>query len=336
MKLSIHLFTMLMLLTIATAQAQEPAGNCEIVARVNGEPINRAAYLTALQEFKEELVAQMRQAGRSDTEIDAEFDRQKATVLESMIHKLLLQQRAEELALETDLEVQSVIIGPCHGIAPGYCHPLDPEEFEQALEARGIAPEQARAVGIRSILRHYVIQKEVFTPIYDSVTDEERRDYYEHHTEEFIMPAELTLSEVYLAFEGKGEAETLQQARELLVDLRAGADFAQAIEIYTPATRASRATGGQLGSFRLDELREEISFVVAQLNPGEFTEPILKTDGYMIIRLDKHRAARLRDYDDSEVQQTIARRITILRVEKATEDYLAGLRAKAAIETCLP
>ena len=70
-----------MVLALATtARAQEPELVNEIVARVNNEIITRADYLNALRDFREELGRQM--TGKSEAEINAEFERLKPTVLD--------------------------------------------------------------------------------------------------------------------------------------------------------------------------------------------------------------------------------------------------------------
>src|SRR5262247_3300964 len=69
----------------STAQAQEPELINEIVARVNNDIVTKADYTNALRDFKDELFRQMREAGKSEAEANAEFERLKPTVLDYMI-----------------------------------------------------------------------------------------------------------------------------------------------------------------------------------------------------------------------------------------------------------
>src|SRR6478736_1093968 len=85
------------------ARAQEPELINEIVARVNSDIITRADYLNAARDFREELASHM--AGKSAAEIDAEFERLKSTVLNFLIENLLMEQKAKELGLDVEADV---------------------------------------------------------------------------------------------------------------------------------------------------------------------------------------------------------------------------------------
>ncbi|HXG64401.1 MAG TPA: SurA N-terminal domain-containing protein [Blastocatellia bacterium] len=100
---------LLLLVPVATVQGQKPESVCEVVARVNNDVITRSDYLTALQEFQEEITRQMRGQGKSETEIKTEFERLKSTVLDALIDDLLLDQRVKELGLEDDAEANKFI-----------------------------------------------------------------------------------------------------------------------------------------------------------------------------------------------------------------------------------
>ena len=74
MKFTITVLAIGFVLALGTpARAQEPELVNEIVARVNSDIITRADYLSALRDFKEQLVREM--AGKSEAQIDAEYER---------------------------------------------------------------------------------------------------------------------------------------------------------------------------------------------------------------------------------------------------------------------
>src|SRR5215831_15225960 len=72
-----------LLVAAGPARAQEPELVSEIVARINNDIITSADYAQALRDFKEELARQM--AGKTDAEINAEYERLKPTVLDILI-----------------------------------------------------------------------------------------------------------------------------------------------------------------------------------------------------------------------------------------------------------
>lgn len=313
-------------LALATpARAQDPELINEIVARVNNDIVTRADYMNALRDFKEELVRQM--AGKSEAEINAEFERLKSSVLDYIIDDLLLEQKAKELNIDVEAEVNQRMkeIAAQNG-SPNVL------AFENELKKQGVDPESARASIRKQLQQQYVIQREVLSPIFQRLNDKDRRDFYEKHKEGFTVPGEVTLSEVFLPLEGHTAAEVDQRAKRLVAELRAGKDFAVAVQENSPAGRASRAQKGKLGVFKQGELKEDIAAAISTLKAGEVTEPLRLQDGFQIIRLDDRKAANLRAFEDADVQNAIGRAATMERADDARKKYLKKLRADAFIK----
>jgi parvulin-like peptidyl-prolyl isomerase len=328
-----YFLTLLSLLAM-TVQAQESRRHCEFAAVVNNHVITEVAYLAALNDYKAELSRQMHQQGKTNAEIGAEFERTKLGVLNALIDDLLLDQKAEELGLAEDADIKKIIENPSLVILPGYRDDFGSVAFEKALMHEGIHPEQLRNSVREQILRHTVIHKEVLAPIFEGITDGDRRDYYDEHKEDFMLPAEVTLSEIFVPFDGYPESEVERRASKILAELRAGADFIEAVKGNTPASHPSYAAEGHLGSFALLDLKASVAMAVSGLSPGEYAEPIRLSDGYMIIRLDARLPSTLRRYDDPTVQEALSRAVTLSRSEEARKNYIAGLRNNARIEIC--
>src|SRR5438552_15933036 len=124
----------------SSAQAQEAELINEIVARVNNDIVTRVDYLNALRDFKEELTRQLVQAGKSEAEINAEFERLKPTVLDLIIEDLLLEQKAKELNIDVEAEVNQQMAE----IAKENGQP-NVLAFENELKKQGVDPQAARA-----------------------------------------------------------------------------------------------------------------------------------------------------------------------------------------------
>ena len=310
-----------------TARAQEPELINEIVARVNNDIITRADYLNAIRDFKEELTRQMGGAGKSEAEINAEFERLKSTVLDFMIDDLLLEQKAKELNIDVETEVnqQMAEIAKENGLPNVLA-------FENELKKQGVDPEAARASLRKKLQQQYVIQREVLQPIFQRLNDKDRRAFYDKHKDGFTVPGEVTLSEIFLPLEGHTADEVDQRAKRLVAELRAGKPFAEAAQANSPASRASRAQNGKLGSFKQGELKEDIAAAISSLKAGEVTEPIRLQDGFQIIRLDERKPAVLRAFEDAEVQNAIGRAATMERAEEARKKYVKKLRDDAFVE----
>lgn len=326
MKLVISFLTLGFLLALsATSRAQEPELINEIVARVNNDIITRADYLNALRDFKEELGRQMQ--GKSEAEITAAYERLRPTVLDYLIDDILLEQKAKELNIDVEAEVnqQMAEIAKENG-APNVL------AFENELKKQGIDPESARASLRKRLQQQYVIQKEVLSPIFQRLSDKERREFYEKHKDMFTTPGEVALSEIFLPLEGHTAAEVEQRAKRLVAEIRAGKSFTDAVKENSPATRASRAQNGKIGSFKQGELKEDIAAAISTLKPGDVTEPIRLQDGFQIIHVDERKESTVRKFEEADVQNMIGRAATMERAEEARKKYLKKLRDEAFIQ----
>src|SRR5690349_13506227 len=193
----------------SSARAQEPELINEIVARVNSDIITRADYLNALRDYKEQLVREM--AGKSEAEINAEFEKVKPQILDFMIENILLEQKAKELNIDVEAEVNQRMaeIAKDNGLPNVLA-------FENELKKQGVDPEAARAQIRKGLQQQYVVQREVLSPIFQRLSDKDKRDFYEKHKDGFTTKGEMTLSEIFLPLEGHTADEVDQRARRLV------------------------------------------------------------------------------------------------------------------------
>jgi parvulin-like peptidyl-prolyl isomerase len=313
-----------LVLTAAT-RAQEPELVNEIVARVNNDIITLADYLNALRDFREQMSREM--AGKPEAQIEVEVERMKPNILDFMIENILLEQKAKELNIDVEAEVNQRMaeIAKEQG--------LSPLALENELRKQGVDPESARAQIRKGLQQQYVIQREVLSPIFQRLNDKDRRDFYEKHKEKlFTTPGEITISEIFLPLEGHTADEVSQRAKRLVAELRAGKNFGQAATEYSPVNRPSRDQKGKVGTFKQGELKEDINAAISTLKPGEITEPIRLQDGFQIVRLDERKPATLRAFEDADVQNYIGRGATMERAEEARKQYMKRLREEAFLD----
>lgn len=326
MKFVLTVLSLTFVLALSTAaRAQEPELINEIVVRVNNDIITRADYMNAIEAFKEELKRQLQ--GKSDAEIEAEFERLKSGVLDYMIDDMLLEQKAKELGIDVEAEVNQQMIQ----IAKDSNLP-NLAALEKAMRDQGIDPENARATIRKRIQQQYVVQREVLQPIYQRMNEKDRRAFYDKHKDAFTIPGEVTISEIFLPLEGHTAAEVEQRARRLVAELRAGMSFTEAVKTNSPANRASRAQDGKLGVFKAGEIKEDITAAISTLKVGEVTEPIRLQDGFQIIRVDDRKASTVRPFEDPEVQKQVGSAATMEQAEEGRKKYLQKLREDAFVE----
>jgi hypothetical protein len=156
-------------------------------------------------------------AGKSNGEIETEFERLKPTILNYLIENLLMEQKAKEIGIdvEADINQEMARMAKENGLPNVIA-------LENELKKQGIDPELARAQLRKGLLQQYVVQREVISPIYQNLTDKERLEFYEKHKNMFTTQGEVMLSEIFLALEGHTAAEVEQRARRIIEELKAG------------------------------------------------------------------------------------------------------------------
>jgi peptidyl-prolyl cis-trans isomerase C len=83
------------------------------------------------------------------------------------------------------------------------------------------------------------------------------------------------------------EAEASALAKDIVKQLRAGADFGKLVEKYSEDA-ASKANGGDFGLIKaVSEYPAELKAAVFALKPGEISEPIRQPTAYYIVRLEE-------------------------------------------------
>jgi peptidyl-prolyl cis-trans isomerase C len=116
-----------------------------------------------------------------------------------------------------------------------------------------------------------------------------------------------------------------EEARQILSQLQAGGDFVSLARTYSQDT-STRDTGGDLGFFPRGILTSpEVEAAAFALEPGQFSDVVQSSMGYHIVQLVER-------VPDMEIDPENLR---LLR-EKASREWLEGLRASATIERFVP
>ncbi|MBE0533527.1 MAG: peptidylprolyl isomerase [Rhodospirillales bacterium] len=112
---------------------------------------------------------------------------------------------------------------------------------------------------------------------------------------------EYLLAEIFLRVDDtENEAQIRQVAQRIMQQLQQGANFAAVARNFSQA--ASAAEGGNLGWVRAEELGEDLSAPVSQMQPGQVAGPIRTLSGFQIILLRERRLAAGVSGGDAEVQ----------------------------------
>jgi parvulin-like peptidyl-prolyl isomerase len=309
------------------AQEGEPVVIDSVVAQVNGDVI----MLSALKREMKDAVEAFKQQGMNEQKANEEVTRRQPEIIASLVNEYLLVQKGKELSLteevETEVNREMLRVMTQQGFKTI-------AEMEEAMRREGIDPASIRQTLRTQYMKNAVLSSEVDAKIYNSLTTDELKKYYEANREKFRKPEVVTLSEIFLSLAGKPEAEVRARATQILNQLRAGADFgtlaaANSERLDQNGDRLAVQNKGKVGTFTVPDLKPEFVNAIKNVQVGGVTDLIRSDEGFQILRVDDRKAASdPTAYDENKVREAI----TIERRDKARDEYLKNLRKEAYIK----
>lgn len=135
------------------------------------------------------------------------------------------------------------------------------------------------------------------------------------------------LAEIALTVEtAQQEDRIAANANRLVEQLRGGANFAGLARQFSQSATAK--LGGDLGWIRDGQLPEELSAVVATMNPGDISSPIRTVSGYTILLLREEKQGSEEDIDREKITENLRSQ----RVERLAQRSLNELRRSANVD----
>ena len=297
----------------------------EVIAQVNEDVIT----LSMLKRESKERIETLKQNGMNEQQATEEVAKRKAELIATLINERLLLQKGKELELSADVEAEvnrrMLDVAKEQGITTI-------EKLDQAMKESGLDPVLTRQTLRNEIMKQAVMQQEVDRRIYFSVSPDELKKYFEANREKFLKPENVIISEIYLTFAGKNEADVKAKALELVAQLRAGADFgavaATNSERELNGVRVAPQNKGKVGRFETPQLREDIAVAIKNVKVGGISEPLRGADGYQIFRVDERNpGTTTATFNEDQVRQAI----TVERAPKERDAYLQTLRNDAYV-----
>lgn len=159
------------------------------------------------------------------------------------------------------------------------------------------------------------------------------RNVYQAESAKFEVPAQTRARHILLANKGP---ESLQKAKELLAELKAGASFEELAKTNS-TDPGSASRGGDLGFFGAGKMVRPFEDAVNALaKPGDLSEPIESQFGYHIIKLEARRAQGRQPFEEvrpqliDEARTGLLNQSRVLKVQSLNKDFAVDT---AAIET---
>jgi peptidyl-prolyl cis-trans isomerase SurA len=326
-----QLFAAAMLVVAALAVPTRAEIIEQILVKVNGDIITKT-------ELEQRQVSELRR--RMQGKLDAEAMKNDATLKQALaeitpllivsaIDELLLLQRGREMGLRLgDDQFKQVVsnIRKEQGL-------LDDAKFQQALAQENMTLEDLRKQLEKQMLIEQVQRQEVGSKL--NITEEEARQYYARHPDEFTEASSITLREIFVevpAAEGGVNVAKDDEAKTKIEAIRAravkGEDFAKLAAETSDA--ASKANGGLIGPFSRSDMSPQLQQIIDTLKQGDVTQPMRTAKGYQIFKLETLKAAALQPFDS--VRDLISDKVAGARTQTEMRKFLTRLRGQAIIE----
>ena len=300
----------------------------EIVAMVDGEPILAGEILAGYQG----RIAQFRQQGASEANIDAIKKKAIEKDLDQTIDQVLLAQKMRRTLSSDQLKE----------LEPRLDEAFD-QRIQTMMEEQDIPSEveleqflAARGESLAAYRKHFETVQLAKVYMFEQLGGKtkvfgrpEILEYYQEHQDEFAHEARARFQLLEVSFKKHGGRDAARtRLDEALADLEAGTSFATVCEQYSDDAQADR--GGQWdwlkpGEFANNDVNEAIFSL-----PIETTSDVIETDSsYILVRVTERREAGVAPLTD--VQGAILSHLEEQHHQESIEQLFAELRADAVI-----
>ena len=294
----------------------------EVVAQVNNDVITLSKVKREIKYLVDGQVGQ----GKDRATAQKQVDEKQGELIANLINEELMIQRAKEAGVDKDAEVE--VNQRFTQIMKEY-NLKTLEALYKAMESQGVNPQDLRENWRRQAIRELLLQREVQSKLYWMPTAKDVKDYFDKNQAKFTKPETVTLSEIFLSFAGRDEAAVRAKAKQLVQQLRAGADF-EKLAVENSDKPDVAKTKGKVDTFDVKQLDEKFANAIKGLQKGAVTDPIdLQDIGVNILRVDDRTSASAESYFD---EKSIRMAIMSERLPTYQKEYLAKLRQDAYIK----
>lgn len=276
-------------------------------AKVNGDPILITDYDARVADAQKNYEKQGR---KFDTDEGKQaLSQLKSLILDLMIQEKIITQDVKNQKLNPNdekVKEQVDIIKKNNNIK-------DDEAFRDVLKKQGMIESEF----MNYLTLHTKVTADVKIP-----SDSELKAYFDKNLTLYGQPESVTARHILL--------KTEDEAKAIIVQLKAGADFIQLAKDKSIEPGANES-GGDLGNFTKGKMVPEFESAAFAQKVGTFSEVPVKTEfGYHVIKAEAHTVAVTPDYAKAkpQVEQDA------LNAAKDTkfQTYFDDLRKKTKIE----
>ena len=275
----------------------------EVVALVNGEIVSRA-------EFEVELARELQSIGPEEPRSPEQIEPYRRALLDTLVDRALLLQAARKANLTAPPEEVDRRVLRISSDYPA-------EGFDEALAQGKLSRPELRRKTAALLVIEKLFEEHVYPRV--AVTEEEIREYYAEHKEQFQVTEQVRAAQIVV--------RTLDEARRLQQQLRQGKKFAELARKYSLSADAK--VGGDLGFFARGVMPPAFDEVAFRLAVGQVSDVVTTDYGYHLFKVLERRPAQKREL--GAVRAEVEQKILEAKRAEAQKIYLAKLRQEGQI-----
>jgi parvulin-like peptidyl-prolyl isomerase len=297
----------------------------DVVATVNGVAIRKAIVDSA-------LFAARSNPTMFSSPLPLDAGEARKVVLDQLIAAELLGQQAQAKGIVVpESEVDDYM-------KTFKTHFASEQDYADTLRDHGFTEKDLRDDARRQSAVKRLLEKEVI-PAVPRVGEKEVRAFYDSNPALFTEPEEVRIAHILAIvdadFSAAKKAKARQKMEKVLVDVKAGKDFA-ALATAESEDEGSRARGGDVGFVRRNEWPDEfVAAANALKNKGDLSGIVETRFGLHVLKLIDRLPPHVLPFDD-KLKVEIVTRLDHRRQEEATLVYVDELKKKAHIQIWAP
>lgn len=305
------------LLVGTLALAAEPSGSSDpVVAQAGRETVGFSDVLREMQ-------AVVRRRYYHGSVPESELAKVQREVLEDLIDRIVISTEARRRGVNIDTQAIELRIAKLEGEnqgAPGW------DDVSEELYA--ILRKRWTEDALKAELK-ILVEESVRDPAEKAV-----RTFYEQNPKLFTEPRQNRVSVIMFSVDPSSTSaeweKRIDEARKIAQEIRAGKrDFAETARQYS-GDEKTKSKGGDMGYLHEGMLSPQVESLLANMKPGEITDPTILLDGVAVVRLDDIKPSKLMPF--ASVRQRASDLWVRAEKERAWKELIAKLRKAAGVK----
>lgn len=286
--------------------------NSFVVAKINSKVITN---LELTDRYKFVLLS---------SQMNVISDQDKKSLLNQIIDKMvdeeLIRQEADSLKIAvTNDEIQDAIE------LVALRQKKNAVQFKLSLIQNGVFFENYAKQIESELLWSKIISEVLRSKV--KITESETKEFFEQQKFD-INVKKLFIAEIFIPKDEDSSNHAASISRKLVSELRNGADFRNIVKQFSRDS-LSAEHHGEIGWVSQKDIDKKIYEEVSKLKNGEYSDPILLTDGYYIFKLIESKVeTKIEDQDLNVARNNIFMR----KLQNVAKGYLMDLRKRAFVE----